>query len=125
MIQGLIASAEEKSGKYSTEKDKDRVVEDDGVRDEAQDMHFRAGSSKRIWNELYKVGHFYTLIFCIVLKVPLLPLEMLHKFFIPVDILKKETKPPGTNALSVTTGIYIRVSENKERSGGGGDLNVC
>ena len=55
-LKELVAGVEEKEGKYSTEKDKDRVVEDDGVRPQAQDMHFKAGSSKRIWNELYKVG---------------------------------------------------------------------
>ena len=51
-----MKSAEESADKYDEEKDKDLVVEDDGVKDEARDYIFSAGQSKRIWNELYKVG---------------------------------------------------------------------
>ena len=33
----------------------DRVTEDPGYKDEVSDMHFKAGQSKRVWGELYKV----------------------------------------------------------------------
>ena len=51
-----MKAAEESTEKYDVEKDKDLVVEDDGVRDEVRDWVFGAGQSKRIWNELYKVS---------------------------------------------------------------------
>ena len=51
-----MKSAEESADKYDEEKDRDLVVDDDGVRDEAKDWIFSAGQSKRIWNERYKVG---------------------------------------------------------------------
>ena len=41
--------------KYDEERDVDRVTEDLGYREAASDMHFKAGQSKRVWGELYKV----------------------------------------------------------------------
>lgn len=54
-LQALLSQAEEQERKYNPENDTDLVVEDDGMRDEAIEMVFKAGQSKRIWNELYKV----------------------------------------------------------------------
>ena len=54
--QSLVKAAESSTEKYDAEKDRDLVVEDDGVRDAVRDWVFGAGQSKRIWNELYKVG---------------------------------------------------------------------
>ena len=42
--------------KYDEEKDSNIVREDDGIRDEEPEIVFKAGQSKRIWNELYKVS---------------------------------------------------------------------
>ena len=53
--QELVNQAEDKASKYEESKDSDRVVEDPGYKDEAPEMIFRAGGSKRVWNELYKV----------------------------------------------------------------------
>ena len=41
---------------YDEAKDEDKVTEDPGFRPEASQMLFKAGQSKRIWGELYKVG---------------------------------------------------------------------
>ncbi|GAB1605461.1 nucleolar GTP-binding protein 2-like [Argonauta hians] len=54
-LEGLSKLVEESDEKYNPEKDLDLVVEHDGVTDEALEMVFKAGQSKRIWNELYKV----------------------------------------------------------------------
>jgi len=43
---------------YVEEKDSNIVTDTGGVRDEARQMIFKAGQSKRIWNELYKVSWF-------------------------------------------------------------------
>eukprot|EP00126_Sphaerothecum_destruens_P009337 Sdes_comp20486_c0_seq1m14871 len=40
---------------YVSEKDKDLVVDNGGVKDETRDKIFQKGQSKRIWGELYKV----------------------------------------------------------------------
>ena len=40
---------------YNSEKDKDLVVDNGGVTDEPMYALFKAGQSKRIWGELYKV----------------------------------------------------------------------
>ena len=45
------------SEEYSSEKDKDLVVDNGGVSDEAMFALFKAGQSRRIWGELYKVNH--------------------------------------------------------------------
>ncbi len=52
----LLVNAEKSGDKYSAEKDIDLVREDTGVKDEAPELVFKAGQSKRIWNELYKVS---------------------------------------------------------------------
>ena len=43
------------SEEYNSEKDKDLVVDNGGVTDEPMYALFKAGQSKRIWGELYKV----------------------------------------------------------------------
>jgi nuclear GTP-binding protein len=40
---------------YDEEKDKDLVVDNQGVTNEAMFALFKAGQSRRIWGELYKV----------------------------------------------------------------------
>ncbi|XP_015739131.1 nucleolar GTP-binding protein 2 [Coturnix japonica] len=54
-VQSLLENAEASSECYDQGKDRDLVVEDTGVRDEAQEEIFKKGQSKRIWGELYKV----------------------------------------------------------------------
>ncbi|XP_062254911.1 nucleolar GTP-binding protein 2 [Platichthys flesus] len=54
-VKDLIEKAEASALSYSAEKDRDLVVEDTGVRDEAREEIFKKGQSKRIWGELYKV----------------------------------------------------------------------
>jgi len=48
------------SKKYSEEKDLDRVLDDPGFIREASEMIMRAGQSKRVWKELYKVCVLYS-----------------------------------------------------------------
>ena len=43
------------SEEYNSEKDKDLVVDNGGVTDEPMFALFKAGQSRRIWGELYKV----------------------------------------------------------------------
>ena len=43
------------SDEYDSNKDKDLVVDNQGVTDEPMYALFKAGQSKRIWGELYKV----------------------------------------------------------------------
>lgn len=52
----MMKRIEESHGKYDEEKDQNRVQEHTGVRDVDPEYVFKAGQSKRIWNELYKVG---------------------------------------------------------------------
>lgn len=54
-LEDMTKQAEELSDKYSHEKDRDLVKEDEGVKDQLRDWVFAAGQSKRIWNELHKV----------------------------------------------------------------------
>ncbi|XP_029648349.1 nucleolar GTP-binding protein 2 [Octopus sinensis] len=54
-LEDLSKLVQESAEKYNPQKDMDLMVEYDGVRDEAIEMVFKAGQSKRIWNELYKV----------------------------------------------------------------------
>ncbi|XP_072211365.1 nucleolar GTP-binding protein 2 [Excalfactoria chinensis] len=54
-VQSLLENAEASSECYDQGKDRDLVIEDTGVRDEAQEEIFKKGQSKRIWGELYKV----------------------------------------------------------------------
>uniref|UniRef100_A0A8C8M2R0 Nucleolar GTP-binding protein 2 n=1 Tax=Oncorhynchus tshawytscha TaxID=74940 RepID=A0A8C8M2R0_ONCTS len=53
-MKDLAEPAEVSVQTYRTEKDRDLVTEDDGVR-EAREEIFKKGQSKRIWGELYKV----------------------------------------------------------------------
>ncbi|KAK6188147.1 hypothetical protein SNE40_004394 [Patella caerulea] len=54
-LESMLNKAEELGEKYDVTKDKDLMVEDDGMRKEALEMIFKAGRSKRVWSELYKV----------------------------------------------------------------------
>nr|KAG5698630.1 hypothetical protein BaRGS_003144 [Batillaria attramentaria] len=51
----MMKHVEEAHQKYDETKDSNIVREDDGVREEEPEVVFKAGQSKRIWNELYKV----------------------------------------------------------------------
>jgi len=51
----LLKRAEESVDSYQESKDRDRVTDDLGYTTEASEMIFKAGQSKRIWNEVYKV----------------------------------------------------------------------
>ncbi|XP_046327575.2 nucleolar GTP-binding protein 2-like [Haliotis rufescens] len=54
-MSALVQQAETLGGQYDISKDHDLVEEDTGVKDETPEIVFKAGQSKRIWNELYKV----------------------------------------------------------------------
>ncbi|XP_077193385.1 nucleolar GTP-binding protein 2 [Paroedura picta] len=54
-VQSLLESAAAGASSYDKDKDRDLVVEDLGVREEAQEEIYKKGQSKRIWGELYKV----------------------------------------------------------------------
>ncbi|XP_039367837.1 nucleolar GTP-binding protein 2 [Mauremys reevesii] len=54
-VQSLLENAEASAGTYDQGKDRDLVMEDTGVRDEAREEIYKKGQSKRIWGELYKV----------------------------------------------------------------------
>ncbi|KAM3850390.1 nucleolar GTP-binding protein 2-like [Diretmus argenteus] len=54
-VKDLAEQAQASALSYSTDKDRDLVIEDTGVRDEAREEIFKKGQSKRIWGELYKV----------------------------------------------------------------------
>ncbi|KAJ7304472.1 hypothetical protein JRQ81_012036 [Phrynocephalus forsythii] len=54
-VQSLVENAMTEASSYNQDKDRDLVVEDTGVRDEAQEEIYKKGQSKRIWGELYKV----------------------------------------------------------------------
>lgn len=54
--------ATESSEKYDVEKDQDLERGEPEFRKENIEVIFRAGQSKRVWNELYKVGIFYLLL---------------------------------------------------------------
>ncbi|CAF1623132.1 unnamed protein product [Rotaria magnacalcarata] len=54
-IEALMTHVEQKQSEYDQEKDLDLMREDDGVKPETINPLFKAGQSKRIWNELYKV----------------------------------------------------------------------
>lgn len=54
-MEALMAHVEQKQSDYDQDKDLDLVREDDGVKQETINPLFKAGQSKRIWNELYKV----------------------------------------------------------------------
>nr|XP_056702012.1 nucleolar GTP-binding protein 2 [Euleptes europaea] len=54
-VQSLLDNAVAEASSYDKDKDRDLVVEDTGVREEAQEEIYKKGQSKRIWGELYKV----------------------------------------------------------------------
>ncbi|XP_021055553.1 nucleolar GTP-binding protein 2 [Mus pahari] len=54
-MQSLLENAEMSTESYDQGKDRDLVMEDSGVRNEAQEEIYKKGQSKRIWGELYKV----------------------------------------------------------------------
>ncbi|KAM3873048.1 LOW QUALITY PROTEIN: nucleolar GTP-binding protein 2 [Diretmus argenteus] len=54
-VKDLAEQAQASALSYSTDKDRDLVIEDTGVRYEAREEIFKKGQSKRIWGELYKV----------------------------------------------------------------------
>jgi len=54
-MESLLKRVEESSENYKESDDKDRVVPDPGFVTEASELIFKAGQSRRIWNELYKV----------------------------------------------------------------------
>ncbi|KAF7256572.1 hypothetical protein EG68_06597 [Paragonimus skrjabini miyazakii] len=51
----LVHKAETTQQQYDAAQDKHRLRQDDGVRDLVKQPHFKAGQSKRLWNELFKV----------------------------------------------------------------------
>ncbi|XP_028985926.1 nucleolar GTP-binding protein 2 [Betta splendens] len=54
-VKDLVEQAEASALSYNANNDKDLVMEDTGVREEAREEIFKKGQSKRIWGELYKV----------------------------------------------------------------------
>ncbi|KAL3867873.1 hypothetical protein ACJMK2_040719 [Sinanodonta woodiana] len=54
-MQTLIDQVNSASGKYEESKDQDLVREEPEYSDEPLEMVFKAGTSKRVWNELHKV----------------------------------------------------------------------
>jgi len=55
VVKGLLRHAEESVENYQENKDRDLITSDPGYTVEASEMIFKAGQSKRIWNEVYKV----------------------------------------------------------------------
>ncbi|KAK0131490.1 Nucleolar GTP-binding protein 2 [Merluccius polli] len=54
-MKDLVVRAEASALSYNSDKDRDLVTEDSGVREEVREEIFKKGQSKRIWGELYKV----------------------------------------------------------------------
>lgn len=54
-LTALVHKAETTQQQYDATQDRNRLREDDGVRDLVKEPHFKAGQSKRLWNELFKV----------------------------------------------------------------------
>ncbi|VDP30045.1 unnamed protein product [Echinostoma caproni] len=52
--QALVQQVETIQQQYDASRDRHMVRDDDGVRDMTQQPHFKAGQSKRLWNELFK-----------------------------------------------------------------------
>ena len=50
-----MSRAQETSESYKADADRDLVRDDGGVRDTAMELYCKAGQSKRVWGELYKV----------------------------------------------------------------------
>lgn len=59
----MLKRVEKNVDEYQVGRDKDRVVDDPGFVNEAPEMIFRAGQSKRVWGELYKVQLSLSVIF--------------------------------------------------------------
>lgn len=55
-LQGLLRRAQDSADSYQESKDRDLVSDEPGFTVEAPEMIFKAGQSKRIWNEVYKVS---------------------------------------------------------------------
>ncbi|KAA3678496.1 nuclear GTP-binding protein [Paragonimus westermani] len=55
MYLALVHNAETTQQQYDAAQDRHRLRQDDGVRDLVKQPHFKAGQSKRLWNELFKV----------------------------------------------------------------------
>ncbi len=55
MIKEYAEKAAKQFEEYNSAKDTDLVVDNGGVSEEAMFALFKAGQSKRIWGELYKV----------------------------------------------------------------------
>ncbi|KAA0185723.1 Nucleolar GTP-binding protein 2, partial [Fasciolopsis buskii] len=53
--QTFVQHAETVQQQYDSTRDRHVIRDDDGVRDLTQQPHFKAGQSKRLWNELFKV----------------------------------------------------------------------
>ena len=54
-LMTLVNKASTSSESYDAEKDQDLVREEPEFKDENKEVIFRAGQSRRVWNELYKV----------------------------------------------------------------------
>ena len=50
-----MSRAAENSESYEAERDRDLVRDDEGVKDATMELYCKAGQSKRVWGELYKV----------------------------------------------------------------------
>ncbi|XP_033738301.1 nucleolar GTP-binding protein 2-like [Pecten maximus] len=54
-MEALVEQASSSVEKYDSEKDRDLVTEEPEFREEMPEVIFKAGQSKRVWGELYKV----------------------------------------------------------------------
>ncbi|THD23383.1 Nucleolar GTP-binding protein 2 [Fasciola hepatica] len=54
-LMALVQQAESIQQQYDSTRDRHMIRDDDGVRDMTKQPHFKAGQSKRLWNELFKV----------------------------------------------------------------------
>ncbi|XP_045207041.2 nucleolar GTP-binding protein 2-like [Mercenaria mercenaria] len=54
-MEALVEQAKEACDTYKSEQDRDLAREEPDFRDECKEMVFKAGQSKRVWNELHKV----------------------------------------------------------------------
>ncbi|KAL5107040.1 Nucleolar GTP-binding protein 2 [Taenia crassiceps] len=54
-LSSLVREVEASRQSYLQEKDSSLNRDNNGIRDLTSDPHFKAGSSKRLWNELFKV----------------------------------------------------------------------
>lgn len=63
IFQDLMTKIETAQENYQEEKDTNIPIDTGGVKAEPSAMVFKAGQSKRIWNELYKVSssHLHTM----------------------------------------------------------------